>query len=114
LLAVAIWCELGDCRRLSRSDQAVRHTGLDVAVDSSDLRRAGGYLSRQGPATLRWALFEAAHNASRPDHAYYSAVKDRHDGKLAAISVARQLTRRCCHTLRSLDPDIVYATPSAV
>jgi hypothetical protein len=53
LLAVAIWSEYGDCRRFSRSDQAVRHTGLDVKVDSSDQRRAGGYLTRQGPATLR-------------------------------------------------------------
>ena len=115
LLAVAVWSELGDCRRFSRSDQAVRHTGLDVAVDSSDLRRAGGYLSRQGPATLRWALFEAAHNASRhgsPDHVYYTKVKERHDGKLAAISVARQFARRCYHLLRNFDPDVVYAIPT--
>jgi transposase len=115
MLAVAIWSELGDCRRFSRSDQAVRHSGLDITVDSSDLRRAGGYLSRQGPATLRWALFEAAHNASRqrsPDHTYYTAVKDRHDGKLAAISVARQFARRCYHILRNLDPAVVYAMPS--
>ena len=69
-----MWCELGDCRRFSRSLQVVRHTGLDVVVDASDLHRARGYLSRQGPSTLRWALFEAAHNASRhgsPDHDYY-------------------------------------------
>jgi transposase len=93
----------------------VRHTVLDVAVDSSDLRRAGGFLSRQGPPTLRWALFEAAHNASRagsPDHAYYTTVKDRHDGKLAAISVARQFARRCYHQLRNMDPDDVYAIPA--
>jgi transposase len=112
LLAVAIWSEYGDCRRFTRSDQAVRHTGLDVKVDSSDLRRAGGYLTRQGPATLRWALFEAAHNASRsasPDHGYYTTVKDRHDGKLAAISVARKFARRCYHLLRNMDPDVVYA-----
>ena len=72
-------------------------------------------MSRQGPATLRWALFEAAHNASRhasPDHAYYTAVKDRHDGKLTAISVARQFARRCYHILRNLDSDAVYATPA--
>jgi transposase len=115
LTAVAVWSELGDCRRFSRSLQAVRHTGLDVAVDSSDQRRAGGYLTRQGPATLRWALFEAGMSASRqgsPDHAYYTAVKQRHDGKLAAISVARQLARRCYHTLRNLDPDVVYANPA--
>lgn len=114
LLAVAVWSELGDCRRFSRSRQAVRHTGLDVTVDASDLRRAHGHLSRQGPATLRWALFEAAHNASRhgsPDHDYYTSVKNRHDGKIAAISVARRFARRCYHILRNLDPDIVYAIP---
>ena len=115
LLAVAVWSELGDCRRFSRSQQVVRHTGLDVTVDASDLRRARGHLSRQGPATLRWAPFEAAHNASRagsPDHAYYATVKDRHDDKLAAISVARQFARRCHHTLPNLDPDVVYAMPN--
>ena len=115
LLAVAVWSELGDSRRFSRSQQAVRHSGLDVTVDASDLRRAHGFLSRQGPATLRWALFEAAHNASRhgsPDHDYYTMVKNRHDGKLAAISVARQFARRCYHILRNLDPDVVYTIPS--
>src|SRR5215207_3700169 len=116
LIAVAVWSELGDCRRFSRSEQAVRHTGLDVSVDASDRRRAGGYLSRQGPPVLRWALVEAAINASHqrsPDHAYYIGVKQRHDGKLAAISVARQFTRRCYHILRNLDPCVVYATPPA-
>jgi transposase len=115
LLAVAVWSELGDCRRFSRSRQAVRHTGLDVAVDASDRRRANGYLSRQGPQTLRWALYEAAKNSSHqrsPDHAYYAKVKDRHGGKIAAIAVARQFTRRCYHILRSLDPDIVYTIPT--
>jgi transposase len=115
LLAVAVWSELGDCRRFSRSLQVVRHTGLDVTVDASDQRRASGHLSRQGPQTLRWALFEAAHNASRqgsPDHDYYASVKARHDGKLAAISVARQFARRCYHILRNLDPELVYAIPT--
>ena len=75
LTAVAVWSELGDCRRFSRSEQVVRHTGLDVTVDASDRHRARGHLSRQGPPTLRWALFEAAMNASHqrsPDHAYYT------------------------------------------
>jgi transposase len=115
LLAVAVWSELGDCRRFSRSLQVVRHTGLDVTVNSSDQRRARGRLSRQGPATLRWALFEAAHNASRqgsPDHDYYAKVKARHDGKLAAICVARQFARRCYHILRNLDPELVYKIPT--
>ena len=114
LIAVAVWSELGDCARFSRSLQVVRHTGLDVTVDQSDRRRANGFLSRQGPETLRWALYEAAKNSSHataPDHDYYAAVKKAHDAKLAAISVARKIARRCYHTLRSVDPEMVYATP---
>jgi transposase len=115
LLAVVVWSELGDCRRFSRSEQVVRHTGLDVTVDSSDRRRAGGHLSRQGPQILRWALFEAATNSSHhrsPDHDYYAQVKARHDGKIASMSVARQLARRCYHVLRNVAPDQVYAIPT--
>jgi transposase len=114
LIAVAVWSELGDRRRFSRPDQAVRHTGLDVSVDASDRRRAGGYLSRQGPETLRWALYEAAKNSSHhrsPDHDYDAQVKQRHGGKVAAISVAGKLTRRCYHILREIDPDQVYVIP---
>ena len=114
LTAVAIWSELGDCRRFSRSEQAVRHAGLDITVDSSDTHRGRGYLARQGPGTLRWALYEAAKCSARsqaPDHPYYASVKARHDGKLAALAVARKLARRCYHTLRSVDPKEVYIAP---
>jgi len=112
--AVIVWSELGDCQRFTRSRQVVRHTGLDVTVDASDSRRGGGYLSRQGPGTLRWALFEAGLCASRatsPDRDYYRSVKERSDGKLAAICVARKLARRSYHIVRSMDPDDVYAIP---
>ena len=111
---MSVWSELGDCRRFSRSMQVVRHSGLDVTVDSSDRRRAGGFISRQGPQILRWALYEAAKNSSHgrsPDHAYYATVKKTHDGKIATISMARKLARRCYHTLRNIDPELVYAMP---
>ena len=55
-----IWAELGDCRRFSSSRQAVRHTGIDITVYSSDGKRSRGHLARQGPPLLRWALFESA------------------------------------------------------
>lgn len=103
--SVAIWAEMGDPRRFSSSSDAVRHTGLDVTVYASDTRRSSGHLARQGPSVLRWALFEAAMQASRPrspDHAYYLQVKQRLDGQRAAFSVARKLARRCYHTLREL------------
>ena len=62
---MAIWSELGDCGRFSRSEQAVRHAGLDITVDSPDVHRARGHLTRQGPGTLRWALYEAAKCSAR-------------------------------------------------
>jgi hypothetical protein len=46
-----------------------------------------------------------------PEHSYYAAVKEVHNGKVAAISIARKLARRCYHTLRNLDPEVVYAMP---
>ncbi len=65
LSAAIIWAELGDCRRFSSSDQAVRFAGLDVTVYSSDNKRSPGHLARQGSPELRWALFEAAKSAAR-------------------------------------------------
>jgi len=47
LIAVAVWSELGDCRRFSRSEQVVRHSGLDVKVDAKGRRRCVGHCSRR-------------------------------------------------------------------
>lgn len=105
LSGTIIWAELGDSRRFDNADQVVRFTGLDVTVWASDRKRAPGRLARQGSPALRWALYEAAKCAARPtspDHAYYEAVRERLDGKLATLSVARKLARRCYHTLRGL------------
>ncbi len=105
LTAAIVWAEMGDTRRFSSSDQAVRHTGLDITVWSSDAKRSPGRLSRQGPAALRWALFEAALAATRnnsPDHAYYLQVTERLGAKRAYLSVARKLARRIHHILRGL------------
>ena len=105
LTAPIIWAEMGDCRRFSSSDKAVRHTGLDITVWSSDNKRAGtGHLARQGPPALRWALVEAAQTAARsssPDHAYYLEVKARTGANRAALSVARKLAApRPSHSAR--------------
>lgn len=103
--ATAILAELGDTRRFPSSNDAVRHSGLDVTVWQSDQKRAAGRLSHQGPSLLRWALFEAAQCAARnssPDHAYYLQVADRLDHNRACLSVARKLCRRAHHILRGL------------
>src|SRR5215211_32099 len=103
--ATAILAELGDCRRFASSDDAVRHSGLDVTVHQSDTKRSPGRLSHEGPELLRWALFEAAVSAARagsPDHAYYLQVAERLDHTRACLSVARKLCRRAYHILREL------------
>lgn len=105
LLAPIIWSEMGDTRRFARSDQAVRHTGLDVTVYETDGHRAPGKLSRQGPSTLRWALVEAAQHSSKrasPHHRLYQQVRERHDGSRAALTVARKLARQTFHLLNEL------------
>jgi transposase len=106
LTAVAILAELGDARRFSSSREAVRYAGLDITVHQSDQRRAPGHLSRQGPPTLRWALFEAAQAAARrtgsPDRAYYEQAAARLGGNRACLAVARRLLKRSYHTLREL------------
>jgi transposase len=105
LTSVVIWSELGDCRRFSSSADAVRHTGLDITVYSSNGKLSRPHLARQGPALLRWALFEAGLCASRtssPDHAYWQHAAKRVGKKRAGISVGRKIARRCHHRLRNL------------
>jgi transposase len=111
IVSTVIWAMMGDTRRFSASRQAVRHTGLDVTVYSSDGKRSRGHLAKQGPPLLRWALYEAACWASRtraPDHDFYASVKERIDHKRATISVARKIARRSHHILRELG-DEAYA-----
>jgi transposase len=110
--ALAMTCWLGGAGRFSSSRKAVRFAGLDVTVWSSDRKGPPGRLSRQGPAVLRWAVFEAGKTharASAPDHAYYAAVKERKDGKRAAISEARKILRQACHILAELGDDALTA-----
>jgi len=109
-LAMTSW--LGGAGRFSSSRKAVRFTGLDITVYSSGSKRSPGHLSRQGPAVLRWTVYEAGKVHARscaPDHAYYAAVKDRKDGKRAALSEARKIVRQGCHILAELGDDALTA-----
>jgi transposase len=111
--ALALTCWLGGAGRFSSARKAVRFAGLDITVHSSAGKRSPGRLSRQGPAVLRWCVYEAGKTharASAPDHAYYAAVKDRIDGKRAAISEARKIIRQACHILADLGDDALTTT----
>jgi transposase len=113
ITALALTCWLGGAGRFSSARKAVRFAGLDITVYSSAGKRSPGRLSRQGPEVLRWCAYEAgkAHaRASAPDHAYYAAVKNRIDGKRAAISEARKIIRQSCHILSELGDDALTTT----
>ena len=115
LVAPIVWAELGDVRRFSSSTQAVRHTGLDVTVYDSDGHRSNGHLARQGPGSLRWALFEAGKCAARrgaPDHDYYERVKARTHHTAASLAVGRKIIRRCDHALFALGDDALVEPTS--
>jgi transposase len=112
MTALAMTCWLGGAGRFSSARKAVRFAGLDITVYSSDGKRSPGRLSRQGPPVLRWAVYEAGKTHARapaPDHRYYAAVKDRQDGKRAALSEARKLLRQACHILAELGDDALSA-----
>lgn len=105
ITGLALTCWLGGADRFSSARQAVRFAGLDVTVYSSAGKRSPGRLSRQGPPVLRWCLYEAGKTHARrsaSDHGYYASVKDRIDGKRAALSEARKIVRRACHILTDL------------
>jgi len=112
MTGLALTCWLGGAGRFSSARKAVRFAGLDITVYSSDGKRSPGHLSRQGPPVLRWAAYEAGKTHARlvaPDHGYYAAVKDRKDGKRAALSEARKIIRRACHILSELGDDALAA-----
>jgi transposase len=111
--ALALTCWLGGAGRFSASRKAVRFTGLDITVHSSDRKGPPGRLSRQGPPVLRWAVYEAGKTHARtsaPDHACYAAVKDRKNSKRAALSEARKIVRQACHILTELGDDALTVT----
>ena len=64
--ALALTCWLGGAGRFSSSRKAVRFTGLDITVWSSDRKGPPGRLSRQGPPVLRWALYRPARPTPAP------------------------------------------------
>lgn len=105
ITALALCSWLAGADRFSSARKAVRFSGLDITVYSSAGKRSPGHLSRQGPSVLRWCLYEAGKSQARrtaPDHLYYARVKDRIDGKRAALSEGRKIVRQASHILTDL------------
>jgi transposase len=77
-------CWLAGEGRFSSSRKAVRFTGLDITVWSSDRKGPPGRLSRQGPPMLRWAVYEAGKTHAR------AAARRTHSGRQQRRRIQRR------------------------
>ncbi len=98
VLGYTIAAEIGDIERFSTPAKLISYTSLCPRVRQSGEVDRRGALSKHGPAYLRWALIEAAHNAIRC-YPPYRALAERQrarlgkqrGGSVAAITIARKL-----------------------
>jgi len=97
VLAYTIASEIGDITRFPNPRKLIGYTGLCPRVYQSGEQDRRGPLTKNGPAYLRWALVEAAHNAAR--HPVYRQLAERQRARhgrrgsaIAAVTIARKLT----------------------
>ena len=90
----------GPVRRAGRHRLLLRPQGpARAAVPAGTAGAAlGGLRGRQDPRPVLG-----------PDHRYYAQVKDRCNGKRAALSEARKILRQACHILAELGDDALSA-----
>lgn len=114
-IAVTLYAEVGDVRRLGSSRKLVRLAGLDITVSESADKRSPGRLSRQGAPVLRWAAYEAALSASRatsPDRDDYERLRERIGHGRATLTIARKILRRAHHVLVAVGDDLLLPLPN--
>jgi transposase len=96
---LALTCWLAGKDRFSSSRKAVRFTGLDITVHSSDRKGPPGRLSRQGPPVLRWAVYEAGKAHARSSAPTMPAMPRSRTARTVSAPPcprpARSSVRRC-------------------
>jgi len=95
ICAATFMAAVGDIRRFRTQRQLVGYLGLDPKVRQSGSAPArGGRISKQGSASARWALVEAAWSVVRqpgPHHAFYERLRARRGHGIAVVASARKL-----------------------
>src|SRR5438132_9500896 len=95
ICAATFLAAVGDIRRFRTQRQLVGYLGLDPKVRQSGSAPArGGRISKQGSASARWALVEAAWSVVRqpgPQHAFYERLRARRGHGIAVVASARKL-----------------------
>lgn len=109
-LASTIAGEIGDPNRFGDVHQLMAYAGMDpTKSESGETVASGGSMSKRGPASLRWALMEAADCARRFDPYFgdYYAKKKGEDKKhhyVALSGVARKLMGVCLALMKEERP----------
>ena len=95
ICAASFLAAIGDIRRFRTSRQLAAYLGLDPKVRQSGSEPArGGRISKQGSASARWAMVEAAFSVVRqpgPLHAFYERLRSRRGHQIAVVASARKL-----------------------
>jgi transposase len=96
ICAATFLAAIGDIRRFSTSRRLVAYLGLDPKVRQSGNEPArSGRISKQGSASARWVLVEAAWSVVHqpgPLHAFYERIRARRGHGKAVVASARKLT----------------------
>jgi transposase len=95
ICAASFLAAIGDIRRFKTSRQLAAYLGLDPKVRQSGSEPArSGRISKQGSASARWAMVEAAFSVVRqpgPLHAFYERLRARRGSQIAVVASARKL-----------------------
>jgi transposase len=96
ICAATFLAAIGDVGRFRTARKLVAYLGLDPRVRQSGSEPArGGRISKQGSASARWVLVEAAWSVVHqpgPLHAFYERIRARRGHGKAVVAAARKLT----------------------
>jgi hypothetical protein len=115
ICATSFLAAIGEIRRFQNPRKLVGYLGLDPKVrQSGPGPGTSGHISKQGSASARWALVEAAWSAVRqpgPLRAFYQRVRARRGHQVAIVAAARKLA--CLFwCLLTRGEDYAYQQPS--
>lgn len=103
VIATAVIASIGDFSRFQTPEKLASYFGLTPRVRQSGDRGAiHGRISKQGNATARTMLIEAAWGASSvpgPLRAFFLRIKDRKWANVAAVATARKIANLIWHLL---------------
>lgn len=108
VIATSVLASIGDISRFETPQKLASYFGLTPRVrQSGDRGPIHGRISKQGNATARTMLVEAAWSAASvpgPLRAFFLRIKDRKGANVAAVATARKIAALTWHLLTKEEP----------